>query len=649
MTLSPANAQDIGAREQQQDSFGFSNFNDSAFVLHGGVVAVVADGMGGMAHGNAASQTAVRSFLSGYAAKSPQESIPQALDRALKNANKAVVNLARSAGLEDGMGTTLVAAAVHHGSLYWISAGDSRVYLLRNGQVSKLNADHIYANELRQDMVEGKLSRAEAMGNAQRGDLTSYLGLDEVPEIDRNLRPFPIHTGESVILCTDGLYRGLREDEIAASFQGDPQTACERLVQRVLAKHLPHQDNITVIALKCGPKGARTRGAHTKIAVAVSSVFFLAALGLGGYWWWRTEHPASEPVAANQEAPPVATAAPPAAAIPTPPSNPVQSQGSQAPQPKNVAPSAVPNLSSKVTLSPLSLDFGEQSVNGRSAPKQVTLTNREKKPLALRVELTGDYSLQGGYSPLEPGKSWQVSVSFGPQGPGKRDGTLTIRDNLERKYEVKLTGIGIARSTPPQPEKPGGSVSSSATGQAAAPGEQTKVVKPAAQTGQQPQNPGQTRIQELPLGTKTGGSAPQGTTAQSGQQNAVTSSAGSQAAPSGAGPVNLSAKSLTFSKLPINQISEPQIVELTNTGDTAVTLAVQIEGDDAENFREETNACVLSPLEKNHSCNIKVSFVPQGSGKKKAFLRITDSTHHNYSVELSGGSQSIWKRFAGSE
>src|ERR1700741_5013270 len=106
----PGNSQHLGARDEQQDSFGFSDPDDAEFVAHAGLLAVVADGMGGMAQGKMASKAAVDTFLRAYMSKTPGESIPAALSRALKEAASTVLSLGRENGLQDEIGTTLVAA-----------------------------------------------------------------------------------------------------------------------------------------------------------------------------------------------------------------------------------------------------------------------------------------------------------------------------------------------------------------------------------------------------------------------------------------------------------------------------------------------------------------------------------------------------------
>ena len=144
----PSNAQNIGSRGNQQDSFGFSDPGAGRFLEHGGFVAIVADGMGGLAHGDAASQLAVKAFLEAYAAKMETEPIPDALERSVRAANQAVFDLAVSAGAPGDVGTTLVAVALRPDSLHWISVGDSAIYLSRGGQLNLLTTSHVYGRTL---------------------------------------------------------------------------------------------------------------------------------------------------------------------------------------------------------------------------------------------------------------------------------------------------------------------------------------------------------------------------------------------------------------------------------------------------------------------------------------------------------------------
>src|SRR5579863_7127 len=133
MRILSGHAQHIGARHSQQDSFGLADPKDQAFLAHGGFLAVICDGMGGMEHGEAASRTAVQAFLEAYQRKIPEESIPDALLRSVREANEEVVTLAATLNAVENMGTTLVAAVVTTGGLYHISVGDSAIFRVTAG------------------------------------------------------------------------------------------------------------------------------------------------------------------------------------------------------------------------------------------------------------------------------------------------------------------------------------------------------------------------------------------------------------------------------------------------------------------------------------------------------------------------------------
>ncbi len=273
MKIIPGNAQHIGTRKQQQDDFGFSDIDNAEFISHGGVIAVLTDGMGGLEMGREASRTAVRAMRNAYEAKSPKETISGALDRALHLANKAVFEMAEKAGLEEDVGTTLVAAVVHQEALHWVSVGDSRIYLFRKGQLTRLTSDHVYARKLAKEAAMGNISREEAENDPDRDALTSYLGLSEMPEIDRNVNGFSLEPEDRILLCSDGLYRALPEKEIARMLGGHPQDDAESLVRNSLSKKHPHQDNLTIAILAYSPEDSISCLTPDKNRFSLSSGF----------------------------------------------------------------------------------------------------------------------------------------------------------------------------------------------------------------------------------------------------------------------------------------------------------------------------------------------------------------------------------------
>jgi protein phosphatase len=245
MRFLSASAQHIGSRESQEDSFGFGD----AAAHDGTFLAVICDGMGGMEHGEAASQTAVRAFREAYARKSAEESIPEALDRSVFETNRAVVTLAEEMGLLENLGTTLIAAVATPGGFYYVSVGDSGLFLVSGGEIRTVNQPHVFANFLERAVAKGLISAEDAARHPERESLTSYIGIEVLEEIDRNREPHPLQTGDTILLATDGLFNTLAPEEIAGCLHGSPVSWPEVLVARTLARENPHQDNVTVVSV----------------------------------------------------------------------------------------------------------------------------------------------------------------------------------------------------------------------------------------------------------------------------------------------------------------------------------------------------------------------------------------------------------------
>jgi PPM family protein phosphatase len=253
LKLIPSNCQHIGARQRQEDSFGFTDLGDGRLVEDSGVLAVVADGMGGLAKGDRASQVAVSMFLAEYRKRTEKDPLDQFLQRTTHRSNSAVFDLAYDGMEESELGTTLVAVAVHQGQMHWVSVGDSRIYHYKNNDLIQLNEEHIYANRLKVDVENGLITQKEANEHPERSYLTSYLGLPELAEIDCSNKPVILEPGEVVLLCSDGLTNTLKDREIAEIIEQEPENLAEVLTQKALAKNKRYQDNVTVVAISCQP------------------------------------------------------------------------------------------------------------------------------------------------------------------------------------------------------------------------------------------------------------------------------------------------------------------------------------------------------------------------------------------------------------
>ena len=281
MKFLPGNAQHIGARQEQQDAFAFSDPSDKNFLAHGGLLALISDGMGGLSNGQQASMSAVRAFLAEYERKQKVETIPAALLRGLQAAFDAVNAVNQGGGGQAG--ATLVAAAARDRELYWVSVGDSHLYLLRRGKLVQLNRDHSYRERLLDQVAHEQIRLDDAMTHPEREHLTSYLGMIGSPEIDGNLKPFVLEPDDCVILCTDGVYRSLTDQEFAAAFEGaGASRACEAVKSMVLARATPQQDNLTIAAFRCEASGAVSAGGRRmRSKVALFAACLMLGLNLG--------------------------------------------------------------------------------------------------------------------------------------------------------------------------------------------------------------------------------------------------------------------------------------------------------------------------------------------------------------------------------
>src|SRR5271166_6529904 len=146
--------------------------------------------------------------------------------------------------MSEGVGTTLVAAALSGSALYFISVGDSAVFHVSSGQVRMVNRPHVFANLLDAAVARGTMSREDAQNHPERDSLTSYIGAAALEEIDRNLEPWPLRDGDTILLASDGMFKTLTADEIRACLQGNPQSWPETLVEQTLAKQHEFQDNV---------------------------------------------------------------------------------------------------------------------------------------------------------------------------------------------------------------------------------------------------------------------------------------------------------------------------------------------------------------------------------------------------------------------
>jgi PPM family protein phosphatase len=238
MRLSSFAGSDVGrTRSGNEDSY-----------FCGRTVFAVADGLGGHQGGEVASAAAVAPLaaLDGREFADPDQAA-EALAVAIREANSAILDRAAGDPGLWGMGTTMTAAAVAGDShLQLAHVGDSRAYLLRDGDLEQLTTDHTVVGEL---VRRGRLTPEQAAIHPERSILTRAVGLDPRVLVDTP-DPVGLRPGDQVLLCSDGLTEAVADDRIAEllSAGADGETACRSLIDAANAAGGP--DNITVVLIR---------------------------------------------------------------------------------------------------------------------------------------------------------------------------------------------------------------------------------------------------------------------------------------------------------------------------------------------------------------------------------------------------------------
>lgn len=242
------NVHNQGSREEQQDSFCISDVSNKADLESKGLMAVVADGMGGLESGASVSQLVSNIFLNKYRSNA----IPDCksfLYEAVIESEREVEKYIEVNHVDGG--STLVAVMIREGQLSFISVGDSFIFLIRAGKLIKLNTEHTYGNLLRERAARGEIDPEEAEINPKRGSLTSYIGIGNLRLINQSGTPIPMLDGDILFLCSDGVYNALGDNALLEVVTGgDFGEAAERVEQSVLMQNIPTQDNFTAVMIK---------------------------------------------------------------------------------------------------------------------------------------------------------------------------------------------------------------------------------------------------------------------------------------------------------------------------------------------------------------------------------------------------------------
>lgn len=239
---------DVGCqREVNEDHARYIKPADPDQVARKGTLLIVADGMGGHAAGEIASQLAVDIISHRY--YQSRHEPRRALREAFEEANRVIHRQAREQAAQNGMGTTATALVLQHGEVLFAHVGDSRLYLVRDGHLYTLSEDHSLVMEM---VRQGLITAGEARDHEDKNVILRALGTK--PEVEVAVAPAPLEVqpGDQFLVCSDGLYDMVPDaDILAIIMEAEPHTACENLI--TLAKKRGGYDNITVGLVRLEP------------------------------------------------------------------------------------------------------------------------------------------------------------------------------------------------------------------------------------------------------------------------------------------------------------------------------------------------------------------------------------------------------------
>lgn len=222
---------------------------DAFFVMPDERIFLVADGVGGHNDGELASRT-VMADIAEYVKEKPlpddadDETVKNYFENVIRYVNTHIYDMARK-NAPGGMATTLVALYLKDGKAYAANVGDSRIYQIRDGGITQITEDHTYVNSL---VKEGIITKEQGKTHPDRNMITRAIGAEK--DVRPDLFIFDIKEGDILLLCTDGLYNEVSDQELceALSSAGDMRTACSALVDE--ANLRGGADNITAVSVR---------------------------------------------------------------------------------------------------------------------------------------------------------------------------------------------------------------------------------------------------------------------------------------------------------------------------------------------------------------------------------------------------------------
>lgn len=301
-----ANTHEGMSGKNNEDRYGVSAYSVSEENSIASLFAIVADGIGGHQAGEIAAEIAVET-ISQIVAESDASDPTAILENAIIQAGQAIHEQSTKDLAQKGMGSTCVCTWIIGEHLYIASVGDSRIYLLREGQIQQITTDHTWVQEAIQ---YGIITPDQAKGHPQSHIIRRYLGSKKPTEPDFRLRLDPqendeealsnqgviLLPGDKLLLCSDGLTDLVEDDEILAELTtNSPETALQNLID--LANQRGGHDNITVVTIQVPdgkmptPRKQSSRKRLIWLGGGLLALIVLIALMVLAFFAWRLTQP----------------------------------------------------------------------------------------------------------------------------------------------------------------------------------------------------------------------------------------------------------------------------------------------------------------------------------------------------------------------
>lgn len=233
------NAQTIGTREKQDDSFATS-------IREYGIMAVVADGIGGYINGNLASRITVDTFLDEFEKRDVTENLSYYFQKSAMLSNERI----RDEFGEAKGGTTVVTVVLKDDKLFWTSAGDSNIAVFRGGRIIMVNRKENVKNWLEDQYYAGSVRREDVLGSQTDTRLVNYLGYDGFKKADESDRPIYLKKQDKVLIYSDGVeVLGQIELETILGKKMHPQKTADAIISAIEMKKKNKKDNATIVIL----------------------------------------------------------------------------------------------------------------------------------------------------------------------------------------------------------------------------------------------------------------------------------------------------------------------------------------------------------------------------------------------------------------